>query len=250
VDCGAFVQEILLNPSKLAEESVAYALLNCWLRGYPVSALQPWLTNSEEKIVETGIWIASELGDKAAPLIHDAVAVLRHRNVTIRYYALDVVAVCAVGNIVSIYVHVPPALQDADKGVAERAMWLMSSAETGQLRAALAHYERDPENVHTLGLQLLVGGTSNNMDEDVVLAEWINSCQFIRKAYGAIWSQRNIGRFPHLAYEVAKSECELIRGFGHRMKTKLREASQRQAEREARMIRRKMRRESGRQGKN
>lgn len=45
------------------------AVLQLFLAGQPVELLRPLLEHREDRVVKAGIWIASELGGKAGPLI-------------------------------------------------------------------------------------------------------------------------------------------------------------------------------------
>ncbi len=67
-------------------------LVGAFYAGYPVERLRLLLESDDEHVLKTGVWIASELGSRATPLLDDVAPLLNHPSDYVRYYALEVVS--------------------------------------------------------------------------------------------------------------------------------------------------------------
>lgn len=150
----------------------ANELLREFFRGYPVAYLKPLLASSQEDTVKAAAWIASELGEAAAPLLGDIGSLLHHQLPYVRFFALDAVLVLAPpqrGDLIAAAVQL---IDDLDEGVRWKTMQFLMRATAPQLRASLRHFRDfamaahvkwllkvvDTVNIHEVNSGLDLGG--------------------------------------------------------------------------------------------
>jgi hypothetical protein len=131
-----FLERIL---SGGGDSTAAHDLLNECFRGYPVENLRRLLKNSDEAAVKAGVWIASELGNAALPLLGDVAPLLDHPSPHVRFFALDVVLLVASathGDVIATAIHL---IDHTSEAVRWKCMQFLARATPAQLRASLPH---------------------------------------------------------------------------------------------------------------
>lgn len=109
-------------------------LLSAFSGGYSLENLRALLRNANDDVAEAGAFIAAELGTKFAPLTGELPAMLRHRSVRVRLYALDAV-LNAVENDRKILAEAIGLVLDDEKRVRWKALRFLSRATEEQLRS-------------------------------------------------------------------------------------------------------------------
>src|SRR5882672_3886156 len=96
--------------------------------GYPIANLRRLFQSELDDAVKTGVWIASELGERIAPLLGDLSALLRHPLRYVRGFALDAILVAASPHNGDVIAEAVCLIDDEDEGVRWKAMQFLSRA--------------------------------------------------------------------------------------------------------------------------
>jgi hypothetical protein len=112
--------------------------------GYPVESLGRLLHSGDPAAAELGAWVASELGGLAAPLLPEIASLLDSDGKATKFFAIDVVLVCAGPEDGSVLARAVKLIEDPDKAVRWKAMQLLSRSAITQLEWALAHMVSAP----------------------------------------------------------------------------------------------------------
>ena len=83
------INQVIDDPNDFDIGVLANEHLREFHRGYPLELPRLLLLSPNGSIAETGIWVASELGQKAKPLLGDMVHLLKHSTKTVRFFAVD-----------------------------------------------------------------------------------------------------------------------------------------------------------------
>lgn len=137
---------ILANPSAAEVGVLANDLLDEYHRGYPLENLRPLLAHSDQNVVETGAWIASELGSRGSSLLGDVAHLLSHVRRNVKFDVIDCVLLWADSYHGDLLASAVKLLNDPDSPVRWKAMDFLSSASRSQLEAALARLEATEPN--------------------------------------------------------------------------------------------------------
>lgn len=106
-----------------------------------VADLRPLLQSPDPAVAKAATWVASELGDRAAPLLDLVPGLLAHELRYVRFFALDVVLVAGDAQLVARGIEL---CGDPDEAVRWKAMLFLSRLSAGQLGAAVP-YLRDEQ---------------------------------------------------------------------------------------------------------
>lgn len=119
----------------------AYTLLQKLFQGYAVDNLRVLLGSTDSATLETGIWVLSELGVEAAPLLDAVEPLLRSRSRKVRYWAIDVVHASAGHNDGRIIGKALELLNDDDVAVRRAASYFLARVGGSELDAAVLQLE-------------------------------------------------------------------------------------------------------------
>lgn len=117
------------------------ALLQCCCDGYPVEMLRPLLRSPDLHLQSTGVFVASELGRGAAPLLDDAIRLLSATERRIQADAMEVVAACATEERIHRYVALLALLDDPDPIMRRIAGDLVVNAGAAQRAVARRYFD-------------------------------------------------------------------------------------------------------------
>ena len=81
------------------------------------------------------MFVISELGKQARSLLGDVIPLARNGNRYLVFYALEVIAVCALGDDAAEFFHVILALESEDNVLRTHAMNLIANADLSQIEA-------------------------------------------------------------------------------------------------------------------
>ncbi len=183
---------------------IAGDLLSAFYHGFPVSNLRLLLRSVDDNAVKSGVWIASELGEKAAPLIEDLSRLLNHPLVYVRFFALDTILLCASGaHSVEIARSVALVL-DPDSGVQWKAMRFVSRATEEQLSAGLNSLDNPlKDRVRWL--------LSVDQPDEIVAA--LNSADDLVRVFGVVAAARSCDQDSTPLAFAASSSDSVISSF-------------------------------------
>ncbi len=206
------IQELLANPTRFYDGGKTYELLQVYFGGFPLATLRPLLADSETVVKRAAVWVTSELGDDGRSLIQDVIPLIRDDDRFIQYYALEIVAVCSVGEDVDEFVHVVRSMQDHDQVIRVLAMRLVSNAAVSQLKAAtrLLRSNEPSELLHERGLSDLL--RRDLLDPQEVLQMIDDRDPLVRK-YGAIAAKGLFYKAPEVMATAASCADPDIRNF-------------------------------------
>ncbi len=122
-------------------DETALALLEELWDGYPVTRIRPLLHSASEPVVKQGVWIASELGSRSAPVIDDLTPLLSHPSRYVRYFVLDAILGGATEEhrvAIAAALHL---LRDPHEAVRRHALALLARVTTGQLARSATYVE-------------------------------------------------------------------------------------------------------------
>jgi hypothetical protein len=128
-----------------------------------------------------------------------------------RFYALDILAVCAVADDADKYVHVVRLLEDPHDYIRAHVMFLMSNASASQLQVATRSFGAGgaPDALHTQGLSQLLA----DRPDAGQISSMVDSPEPLLRRYGAIAAWRYRDRMPELVSRLASSTDQDIKKF-------------------------------------
>ncbi|MCF6471091.1 hypothetical protein FAF44_22205 [Nonomuraea sp. MG754425] len=130
------IARILTYPADDAGLGVlANDLLDEFHAGYPVTNLRTLLHSGDAKLVRTGAWLLSELGEPAGELIGEVSALLAGPLRQVRFLAIDVVLVTAQSWNGPLIAQVMELGADPESSVRWKVLGFLADATTEQLTA-------------------------------------------------------------------------------------------------------------------
>lgn len=193
---NALIAELLSDPEAFKQRGRAYQLLDEYFSGLPVETLRPLLSHQNVYVQHAAVWVASELGAQAAPVLDDSLPMITSDDRFLSYHALEIAIVCAVGDLCDRFVRVPVALESSDDVIRRLAMRLMSRADAAQLEAAAKAAEQNGlSETHRTGMKLLAAGDTAGVDD---IKEMLASDSALARSYGAVAAKRLAGKHPTL----------------------------------------------------
>lgn len=136
--------DTLLSMLQAGENNdMANELLKEFFRGYPIERLTLLLQSEQEGAVKAGVWIASELGPGAEPLLDELVRLLSHPLKYVRFFAVDSLFQCADVKAGEFLAEAIQAIDDPEPGVRWKVMEQIARADVAQLVAASGYLTAD-----------------------------------------------------------------------------------------------------------
>lgn len=160
------ISESLGNPQR--SEELANDLLVAFQSGYPLHNLRRLLDAEDTVTVASGMWIASELGAGARPLLQETVKRVHHPGARVRFFALDVLTSCAAPEDESALNSGLDLLDDPDQGVRWKALVFLATISEAALRTLRDLAMRQaPGGQRARGLQLMLSVIASREVEPV-----------------------------------------------------------------------------------
>ncbi|MCK2216775.1 hypothetical protein MF672_023665 [Actinomadura sp. ATCC 31491] len=119
-------------------------LLNELFGGYPVEQLRRLLRSGDDRALQTGAWLLSELGERAAPLMGEVPALLAHPRRQVRFFAVEFVLLAGDEQHADVIAQVVALSRDPDPSIRWKVLHFLAMASTEQLMAGLPRLT-DPE---------------------------------------------------------------------------------------------------------
>lgn len=123
------------------DDATAMALLKELWDEYPAMGIRPLLRSVGEPVVKQGVWIASELGPRNAPVINDLMPLLSHASRYVRFYVLDAVLGGATEEHGSAIAAALLLLRDPDNAVRQHALVLLARVTAEQLMRSVTYVD-------------------------------------------------------------------------------------------------------------
>ncbi|MEU4508586.1 hypothetical protein AB0G05_03735 [Nonomuraea wenchangensis] len=189
--------------------AAANDLLEEVFAGYPVDNLRRLLRSDEEKVVRTGAWLLSELGELAAPLADELPALLASPLRQVRFFAVETVlnAGDADGPLAA---RALALVRDGDDAVRWKVLSFLAEAETEQLAAGAEALE-DAELKELT--EWLVRLDSEEVDPREVVARLEGGDRTARMFAAAAAARLSDEEDTNLLAHAATAEDEEIRSF-------------------------------------
>ena len=190
---------------------LANSLLSEYHRGYPIENLRSLLRSADERSLDTGIFIASELGPKGKPLLNDVAPLVAHPRKRVRFQAIDCILLWAGPSDSAELASAIALLGDAEPGVRWKAMDFLSRASREQLEAALAHFQTtEPSSEHVRGLRWLLGPDASDPAKVIAI---VGTEDIVLRKYGAVAAARMSKHNTVPLFSASKAEDSDVKGF-------------------------------------
>jgi hypothetical protein len=134
-------EQLLTHLLTGGDDSTANELLESFYNGYPVERLRPLLQSDNESAVKAGAWIASELAERAAPLMKELFRLLNHPLRYVRFFILDAVLCSTTNEHGEVVARAVMLIRDPDEAVRWKALRFLANATKDQLSSALAYLD-------------------------------------------------------------------------------------------------------------
>src|SRR5690242_6497348 len=130
------LRDLFDDPKRFYDEGRSYALLQAFFGGAPVEGLRPLLNSDLFFVRRVGIFVVAELGIGAQDLLDDVIPFLEASDRYLKYYTMEVVAVCSQGSMAPKFGLVVQMLDGDDEVLRGLAMRLTSRADALQIDGA------------------------------------------------------------------------------------------------------------------
>jgi len=182
------IRKLISNPDSGNDGVLGNDLLREFHRGYPLENLRELLLSADDQVVKTGVFIASELGAKATPLLGYVVTLLTHPLKVVRFDAIDSVLTCTTGINEREIAAVISMYDDAEGAVRWKVLDYLSRLSEAQLQGALRHFEKTaPDSDHVACIRWLTGDCGRNPNE---ILSFLRSEKALPRKYGVVGATR------------------------------------------------------------
>jgi HEAT repeat protein len=213
------IDELLSNPEDFNKHEKGYDLLQAFLAGMPSELLFPLLDSNNQLIQEIAVWIISELGIDGCRFLPKAVQLLNSKSRIVKYYALEIISICADDADGKNIILIIKNLDDHDDVIRIHAMNLVSNLNKHQLEFGLKELDA-PINIakiftvlqeisgandfhkksidlfsHQSGLQAMMKADDIDREEIILM---LNNPKPLIQRYGAIIAKKTLKKYPDL----------------------------------------------------
>jgi len=187
-------------------------LLDEFQNGYSLDRLSDLLKAAEPQAVRAGMWIASELGVGARPLIGQIAGLLHSPVAAVRFLALECLLACAEPSDASAVTQALSLVEDSESSVRWQMLMFLANVPRPVLEAARqVCADEMVDLLHIKGLDLLLHGHSHQAT--IAIYEGLKSRHRVTSAYAAAGAAR-IVRYDSGPLRIAlESQDAIIRRF-------------------------------------
>ncbi|MDQ2827760.1 MAG: HEAT repeat domain-containing protein [Chloroflexota bacterium] len=187
-------------------------LVGAFYAGYPVERLRLLLESDDEHVLKTGVWIASELGSRATPVLDDVAPLLNHPSDYVRYYALEVVSINATAAHDRVLARAIRCVQDPNAEVRGQALRCLSWLTDEQIDGCMVTIH-DPA-IRTLLAWLLHLKATESRAQEIV--QRLDDADPLARRFAAV-AARRLGPYDPVPLQRAASSPEPdVRRFAER----------------------------------
>lgn len=205
-------------------------LLDEFFRGYPIENLVKLLRSDDERIVQSGAWIASELAKDARPILRYLIPLFEHPTVNVRYYCVETVLTAATSEDGEVIGSAISRITDDERPVRRMAFEFMTRGDRSSLVAGVPY-------VKGSGIADLLEWTleveSGSRDDDEITGR-LRGADGLRRLFAVVAAARVYKRNPHylqLAALLSESDAQWLAASELAWLAKLQEQAQRRRER-------------------
>lgn len=212
------------------ESGISNDLLNEFFRGYPIDNLVRLLRSDDERVVQSGAWIASELARDAKPILRHLIPLFDSPDTRVRYYCVETVLTAATDEDGEVVGSAISRITDDERPVRRMTFELMARADRSPLLAGVP-YVKDSGIAGLLEWALEVESESRDDDE---IAARLRESDGLGRLFAVVAAARVYKRNPHylqLAASLDESDAQSLAASELAWLTKLQEQSQRRRER-------------------
>jgi hypothetical protein len=212
------------------ESGISNDLLNEFFRGYPIDNLVRLLRSDDERVVQSGAWIASELARESKPILKHLIPLFDSPNTRVRYYCVETVLTAATDEDGEVVGSAISRIADDERPVRRMTFELMTRADRSPLLAGVP-YVKDSQIADLLEWALEVESESRDDDE---IAARLRESDGLGRLFAVVAAARVYRRNPHylqLAASLDESDAQSLAASELAWLTKLQEQSQRRRER-------------------
>jgi hypothetical protein len=209
------IRRLLATPDEPDHEALANELLYEYGSGHPLETLRPLLRSPHPEVVGVAMFVVSELGSSAAPLLNDVTKLLPHPDVGIRFDVIDSILTCASASDGDKIASVALLLGDPDRRIRWKAMEFLSLASGEQLQAAVKHFQDHKEDIKNIENLKWVDSESASNVADV--ERMMESADSLCRKYGVIAATRVARQSKQPLLRGLSSEDADIRHFAESM---------------------------------
>lgn len=131
--------ELLARLAAEGSPEIAYELLSAIFAGYPIDRVRPLLKSPSQRVVEAAVWIASELGSGARPLLPEIFPLLSSASRKVKFGVIDCVLAAATSNDGEMIARTAALISDEDEAVRWKAFRFLMSISNEQSEAVRQH---------------------------------------------------------------------------------------------------------------
>lgn len=206
------IASLLADPQGFDGSGAPHSLLEEYFEGFQLKTLSPLLRHSDYFVRRSAIWVASELGVQASPLLSDVLRVLESDDRFLAYHALEVTAVCAVGPESLHFSKVLDGLEVSDDVLRVLAMGLIGNTGAGGMREILQSIDVEKwDERHVAYLRRLV--STGRADRRTVAEAMLGSPVALERKYGAILARWAVPEEPELVLAATDSDDDDVRRY-------------------------------------
>ena len=206
------IRELFHSPKLFASRGKSYQLLQEYFGGHSLQTILPLIASDSVEVRRVAVFIVSELGSAATPLLQEVLKLENDEDRYINYHFLEIIMVCGDGNFASAFVHVVKSLVSDDEIIRGLAMRLVFNASLTQLEGAYEECNRQPvKNIeHLNGLSVLLNG--ENIEVKQIIELLIDPTPLAKK-YGAIAARKNTNHLSSVLSTLSQLEDADIVNF-------------------------------------
>jgi hypothetical protein len=212
------------------EAGITNDLLKEFFRGYPMEKVITLLNSDNDKAVQSGAWIASELAKDAKPIVDYLMPLFEYPNVRVRCNAIETVLTAATdenGEVVGAAISL---IADSERPVRRTAFELAARADRPPLAAGVP-YVKDRKIAGLLEWVLELESESRDVDE---IAARLRGQDRLGRLFAVIAAARIYERNTHylqIAASLSESDEQSFAASELAWLVKLEEQAQRRQER-------------------
>jgi hypothetical protein len=191
------------------QSGIANDLRKEFYRGYPIEKLTTLLHSDDERVLESGAWIASELAQNARPILSHLLPLFGYPNTRVKYHSIQTVLTAATDEYGEVVGEAVSLIIADERPVRKMAFELMTRADRSPLVAGVP-YVNDPQIAALLEWVLEVEDESRDDDE---IASRLRESDGLAQIFAAAAAARVYGRNPHylqLAASLGESDARSL----------------------------------------
>jgi hypothetical protein len=213
-----------------AQSGISNDLRKEFYRGYPINKLTTLLDSNDERALESGAWIASELAENARPILSHLLPLFSYPNTRVRYHSVQTVLTAATDEDGDVVGQAVSLIYDNEPPVRRMAFELMARADRSPLAAGVP-YVKDPKIAGLLEWVLEVEGESR---DDHEIASRLREAHELGQVFAAVAAARVYKRNPRylqVAASLGESDAQSLAASELAWLSKLDEQTRRRRER-------------------